>query len=131
MLRNLEEFQEAWALWRPDYRPIQITADKVVVGESATPRKGVFAFSTGVDGTFALLRHHEGRAGLRTAQPTCAMLVHGFDTPLKEQEAFDRVHRNAIPALPFCHIELKAEKTRSYDRLPSVSTLKKHVSSES
>lgn len=23
------------------------------------------------------------------------MLVHGFDIPLKEQETFDRVHRNA------------------------------------
>jgi hypothetical protein len=56
-------------------------------------RRGVFAVSGGVDGTFALLRHHGGYAGLRTVPPACAMVVHGFDIPLHEQRAFERAHR--------------------------------------
>lgn len=90
LLRNLEEFQEAWALWRSRYKPIRITADQVLPAASAALRTGVFAFSGGVDGTFALLRHLNGQAGLRSARPACAMLVHGFDLPLDQPQAFER-----------------------------------------
>jgi hypothetical protein len=92
LLRNLEEFQEAWAMWRPKHRPVRITADQIVPAHQPQTRRGVFAFSGGVDGTFALLRHHGGDAGLRTARPVCAMLVQGFDLPLDNQPAFDRAH---------------------------------------
>ncbi|WP_119300915.1 hypothetical protein [Dongia deserti] len=92
LLRNLEEFQEAWAMWRSTHRPVQITADQILPAQQSPSRRGVFAFSGGVDGTFALLRHHAGRAGLRTARPVCAMLVWGFDLPLDNQSAFDRAH---------------------------------------
>src|SRR5688572_20760340 len=66
LIRGLEEFQEAWALWRTKYTPVRITADQIVPVETASTRRGMFAFSGGVDGTFALLRHHKARAGLRT-----------------------------------------------------------------
>jgi hypothetical protein len=98
LIRNLEEFQEAWALWRTKYTPIRITADQMLPAKPSSARRGVFAVSGGVDGTFALLRHHSGRAGLRTARPACAMLVHGFDLPLANRQAFDQVHR-AIGAM--------------------------------
>lgn len=94
LLRNLEEFQEAWAMWRPKYRPVRITADQTLQTRPSPQRRGVFAVSGGVDGTFALLRHHSGHAGLRTARPVCAMMVHGFDIPLQKQQAFDRARRS-------------------------------------
>ena len=94
LLRNLEEFQEAWTMWRPKYRSVRITADQILQTQPSPLRKGVFAASGGVDGTFALLRHYSGHAGLRTARPVCAAMVHGFDIPLLKQEAFDRAHQN-------------------------------------
>jgi hypothetical protein len=94
LIRGLEEFQEAWALWRTKYTPVRITADQVIPAERQSTRRGIFAFSGGVDGTFALLRHHKARAGLRTARPVAAMLVHGFDIALDEQQAFDRARGN-------------------------------------
>src|SRR5262245_33053912 len=33
LLRNLEEFQEVWALWRPRFRPVPITADQILPAE--------------------------------------------------------------------------------------------------
>jgi hypothetical protein len=96
MIRNLEEFQEAWAAWRPrSYAPVPITAGEIrSPAREAGPRTGVFAFSGGVDGTFALLRHLRQQAGLRTVSPVAAMLIHGFDIPLAETQAFE-IARNA------------------------------------
>lgn len=99
LIRGLEEFQEAWALWRSKYTPVRITADQIIPAETQSARRGVFAFSGGVDGTFALLRHHNARAGLRTARPICAVLVHGFDIPLGERQAFDRARRNVADVI--------------------------------
>jgi hypothetical protein len=94
LLRNLEEFQEAWALWRSSFRRVSITADQILPVQQPASRRGVFAVSGGVDGTFALLRHHGGHAGLRTARPVCATVVHGFDIPLRAQRAFEHAHRS-------------------------------------
>jgi len=93
LLRNLEEFQEIWALWSAKYRPVRITADQILPSAPAADRSGVFAFSGGVDGAYALLKHHQGHAGFRTVQPACAMFIHGFDIPLTEQAAFDTACR--------------------------------------
>jgi len=111
LLRNLEEYQEAWALWRRTYRRVQITADQILPAKPRQPSRGVFAFSGGVDGTFALLRHHSSHAGLRTARPTCAMLVHGFDIPLEQQQAFDRARHRAAEVLDALDVPLAAMRT--------------------
>lgn len=111
LLRNLEEFQEAWALWRPKYRPIHITADETAPSGPMVGRSGVFAFSGGVDGMFALLRHYHGRAGLRSVLPVCAMLVHGFDIALGEHEAYDRARRRAAEMLNPLNIPLATLRT--------------------
>ena len=98
LLRNAAEFQEIWALWQPKRRRVQITADQVVPAEASDVRRGVFAVSGGVDGIYALLKHHSGHADVRTVRPVCAMLVHGFDIPLREQRAFDHA-RDRIAAM--------------------------------
>ena len=111
LIRGLEEFQEAWALWRSKYTPVRITADQVVPVETSSTRRGMFAFSGGVDGTFALLRHHKARAGLRTARPVGAMLVHGFDIPLGEQHAFDRARANVATVIGALGLPLAVVRT--------------------
>lgn len=98
LLRNVDEFQEIWSLWQPRYRKVQVTADQVVPTEFSEVWRGVFAVSGGVDGTYALLKHHSGRAGIRTVRPVCTMLVHGFDIPLQEQIAFDHA-RDRVAAM--------------------------------
>ena len=98
LLRNVDEFQEIWSLWQPKYRRVPITADHIVPTEGSDARRGVFAVSGGVDGTYALLKHHAGHAGIRTVRPVCAMLAHGFDIPLREQLAFDHA-RDRIAAM--------------------------------
>ena len=111
LLRNLEEFQEAWAMWRSVYRRVPITADQILSTEPTSSRRGVFAFSGGVDGTFALLRHHSGRAGLRTVRPVCAMMVHGFDIPLAAQQAFDRAHADVAEMMRVLGVPLTTVRT--------------------
>jgi hypothetical protein len=111
LIRGLEEFQEAWAQWRSRYTPVRITADQIVPVETPAIRRGMFAFSGGVDGTFALLRHHKARAGLRTARPIGAMLVHGFDIPLGEQQAFDRARANVADVIGALGLPLAVVRT--------------------
>jgi hypothetical protein len=111
LIRGLEEFQEAWAQWRSRYTPVRITADQIVPVETPTTRRGMFAFSGGVDGTFALLRHHKARAGLRTARPVGAMLVHGFDIPLEQPQAFERARESAVHMLETLGVPLGTVRT--------------------
>ena len=111
LIRSLEEFQEAWSIWRPRFTPVRITADQIIPAETPSTRRGMFAFSGGVDGTFALLRHHKGRAGLRTARPVGAMLVHGFDIPLGEQQAFDRARANVAKVIAALGMPLSVVRT--------------------
>lgn len=111
LIRGLEEFQEAWTLWRRKYTPVRITADQIIQGGPHSTRRGVFAFSGGVDGTFALLRHHKARAGLRTARPVAAMLVHGFDIPLGEQGAFERARRSVADVIGALGLPLAIVRT--------------------
>ncbi len=117
LLRNLEEFQEAWAMWRSAYRRVQITADQVLPPQQMSARCGVFALSGGVDGTFALLRHHSGRAGLRTAPPVCAMLVQGFDIPLDNQAAFERAHGSISDVMRALGVPLVTVRTNWREQL--------------
>lgn len=94
LLANLAEFQEAWVCWKPQsYRRIGIVADEEVLS-SEPGRSGVFAFSGGVDGTFAFLRHFLGKAG-QPIKPVAAVLVHGFDVPLIEPAMFATVEASA------------------------------------
>ena len=96
LLINLEEFQEIWAAWLPKlYRKVAITARDVVPTRGNGDRRGVFAFSGGVDGTCALLRHSDDRLGLRRIAPGGAVLVHGMDIPLEHDAAFDTACRSA------------------------------------
>ncbi len=124
LLRNLEEFQEAWAAWRPhQYTPVPITAARVSAGQPPTDgsrttrRAGVFAFSGGVDATFALLRHHMRRASRRNVTPVAGILVHGFDIRLDQREGFDVAHSVAQSVMNELGVPLCVVRTNWRDVL--------------
>lgn len=117
-LRNLNEFQEAWTLWkRGRYRKVAFVPDEVI-SDVAILRKdeAIAAFSGGVDSIFTLLRHATGRLGLG-AYPLkrSVLMVHGFDVPLAEQKQFDALKERTEPLLNDLRIEVKTIRTNLKD----------------
>jgi hypothetical protein len=91
LLRNLEEYQDIWASWRPEiYRRVEIRADQEKEQQGANADLAVMGFSGGVDPAFTAWRHHQGQAGSRARKPVAGVFVHGFDIPLAEPEAYAR-----------------------------------------
>jgi hypothetical protein len=93
LLRNLVEFQGAWALWYPNkYKQVEITAD----GEREEPRadlpaQAIATFTGGLDSSFTVFRHKKGLCNKRWQRNIEAgVLVHGYDIPLQQEEAFER-----------------------------------------
>jgi hypothetical protein len=82
LLKNLETFQEFWALWKPkQFARVQISADQEIDGEHVGgERRAVLAYSGGVDSNFSMLRHRLGLAGRANAELATAVLIHGFDS---------------------------------------------------
>jgi hypothetical protein len=100
LLANLEEYIDAWTLWRPDiFRPVAISADEVVDdradGAGHLADQAVAAFSGGVDGAFAAHALQSGLLGHRSLQINAAVLVQGFDIALGEDRAFADAVRGA------------------------------------
>jgi hypothetical protein len=96
LLVNLAEFQAAWSLWVPGYRQVEITADEEVPASGRAGTGGaVCAFSGGVDASFALLRHAKGKHPGKL-DVEAAVLVHGFDIPLREAQGFETARLNAV-----------------------------------
>src|SRR5262245_12164601 len=76
LLRNLEEFQAAWACWVPDrYRRVDIATD-VERERPAAVGGSIAAFSGGLDSSFTVFRHATGRAGRVGQRPLAALVVH-------------------------------------------------------
>lgn len=88
LLSNLVEYQAAWHKWLPDlYSCIHIEADKISLTEK--PATGaICAFSGGVDATFSVWRHSQSNCSYRSQKINFCSLVHGFDIPLQDQQAF-------------------------------------------
>lgn len=89
LLRNLEEFQAAWAAMVSGLTAVEITADQEVEAVRPSRRAGaVVPFSGGVDCCFTAYRHVRG-AGVRwPRQIGAGVMIHGFDIPLSDREGF-------------------------------------------
>ena len=112
LLRNIEDLQEIWATWRPEkYKRISVTAEEFVEPGHNLERTGVFAFSGGVDGTAALLRHADSGLGLRRIVPRGALLVHGLDIPLDQTNAYETALASAMTMLAEVDVPLYAMAT--------------------
>lgn len=91
LLRGLEDFQAVWCRWLPDrYRPFDVVAE----AEREEPRekdaRAVMVFSGGLDSCCTAWRHTRGNLGRRTRQLEAAMMAHGFDIPVDQNEMFAR-----------------------------------------
>ncbi len=112
LLHNLEDFQETWAVWLPDmYHMIRITADREIEPPVMTDRRGVFAFSGGLDSTFAILRHHMKSVGRRIVNPAAAVLINGFDLDISNREAVEKATGSARAILDEMGIPLATVET--------------------
>jgi len=113
LLRNIEELQNVWSCWKPEaYSPIGVTVEEEVDNLGVrVERKGVFAYSGGVDGSFALLRHIYGEAGRRAVKPVTAVMIHGFEIPLNKSDAFGLAVRNARAVLGKLGVPLSTVRT--------------------
>lgn len=111
LLRNLEEFQEAWSKFRPIYEPIEITAADEINDMPSKMDCGAFAFSAGVDSTFTLLRHLKREVGRRSVAPTIACMIHGFDIGLEKQKAFSVAEASARNTTQELGVELAVIRT--------------------
>lgn len=100
LLKNLDDFQETWAVWQPRlYKIVPVSADSEIEVKAPTKQCGVFAFSGGMDSTFSLLRHHSGTMGRRTVAPVTAMMINGFDLDLNNKVAMRNATKSALNIL--------------------------------
>ena len=113
LLVNLEEFQRAWSLWRPDrYRPVRVSCDEEVeAGAPSQWRRAVVALSGGVDGTYAMLQHVGDRQARDRCELVAGMLVHGFDVPLDAARAFELARANAAATAATAGLPLTVVRT--------------------
>jgi len=96
LLKNLVEFQAAWASWRLGvYTPIEIIADEERECQLNPERGVIAAFSGGLDSTFTVWRHSKGLAGRQNLKIQAALMLHGFDIPLNQPDAFTRATHKA------------------------------------
>ncbi len=110
LLRNLAEFQAAWACWKPDVlKEVEIIAD--IEREADPPEKRgatIAAFTGGVDSCFTVHRHMTGNACPERLKKRidAAMMVQGFDIPLDDTDAFQRASMKAERTLESYGIKL-------------------------
>jgi polysaccharide pyruvyl transferase WcaK-like protein len=112
-LLNLNEFQEAWALWKPlIYHKIKIIPDSIVDCVPAMERKAIAAFSGGVDSIFTILRHKTKALG-NGSYPLndSVLMVHGFDVPLAAPDHLESLKKRTRPFLDELDLKLLTIRT--------------------
>ena len=116
LLVNLTEMMYAWQSWLPNtYRVIEIEADTIVERASQQSpdifNKTLSAFSGGVDATFTVWAHTQKKLGALSREITSSVLVHGFDIPLKDEQAFQNAYTRSQTTLDSLQIKLIPLKT--------------------
>lgn len=107
LIRNLEEFQAVWNCWLPDrYCRVAIQADNECEEKTAKIDSAVMTFSGGLDSSFTAWRHARGVCGRRRRNIATALMVHGFDIPLREPEVFNRALENSRQIVASIGLEL-------------------------
>jgi len=100
LLSNMEHYAAIWQAWAPDrYQPVEIRAREEAEAPPP-PEEGltIVPFSCGVDSSFTLYRHRRNLAGRRTQRIAAAMVMHGFDIWLDQENArgmYDGLLRDA------------------------------------
>lgn len=99
LLSNLIEYQSAWNKWLPETLSI-IDIKVESIRDTETPVSGaICAFSGGIDSTFSVWRHSQGKNSYRSHNIKLCSLVHGFDIPLSDMNAFTNVTQRVTETL--------------------------------
>lgn len=112
LLVKLEEAQDAWALWHPAlFRPVGLAADEI--RQTAPPQAdtAAMAFSGGMDATYALHVHRRRLIGRRALDVRAAVMIHGFDLPLEQNDWFAAAKRRAATILAAYDVPMTAVRT--------------------
>lgn len=113
LLIGLEEWQNAWARWKPErYQKVAISCDEIV-DDSTRSTRAIAAFSGGVDSTFTVHQQLTGAAGWGAADLRAALLVQGFDIPLSDEAAFLGAVRRAGRILGGTGVEILSLSTNA------------------
>lgn len=107
LLRNLMEYQAAWTQLNPHLSCIDIVVDQEREYLPSTDRRGaIIPFSSGVDSCFTAYRHCRG-AGIRYPRKLdAALMVHGFDIPLAQENVFQSAQERSRKILNSLGLEL-------------------------
>ena len=120
LLSNLVEYQAAWSKWLPDiYSCINISVDSFRE-DGANVSGSVCAFSGGVDATFSVWRHSQGKCSYRSQEIKFCSMVHGFDIPIIEESTFNNAFKSAQKTLSDIHLKLEPIRT-NYRLITKVS----------
>ncbi len=89
LLANLDQYMGLWRMWLPEkYQPVTIRAREEAEAPAPEPSgQTIMPFSCGIDSCYTLLRHRQGSIGRRARQVTAAMVLHGFDIWLDQENA--------------------------------------------
>ncbi len=106
LLSNLVEYQSVWHKWLPDtYKTVDIIVDNI--NDQEIPVFGaICAFSGGVDATFSVWRHSQQKHSYRSQKINACSIVHGFDIPLTDTQAFINSKNKAANTLKDININL-------------------------
>jgi hypothetical protein len=111
-LLNLNLFQEAWVLWKPQvYHKVKIIPDSIVERAPALERKAIAAFSGGVDSIFTILRHQTRALGNASYPLNDAILMVGFDVPLAVPDQLESLKKRTKPFLDELGLKLLTIRT--------------------
>ena len=100
LLEHLEEYQDAWVKWCPDFFARAHIFAGTILDAPARPHAGesygaVQAFSGGLDSIYSLIANQTRALGLRSRSIATLALTHGFDIPLREVGAFEAASAKA------------------------------------
>jgi len=108
LLHNLQRVLEIWRGWYPWVRPVRLACDNVLPASAATRMTAAF-LSGGVDSLFTALRPRDAAAPDERVRIDEFITVHGFDIPLANEAAFQRLrerHRGVAGELGCSHMDI-------------------------
>jgi len=108
LLRNLDEFQEVWTLWKPDiYSKVDMRAEAEIELPKPDKDSAITAFSMGLDACYSAFSHSHGLRGRSNVNLKAGLLVHGFfDIPISKKVEFEHAKKAAVGLLDNLGLEL-------------------------
>ena len=95
-LAAIEELQDVWSAWPADkHERTRITADEVHDDVPVTGRRGLLAFSGGLDAVYSLVAHRTGALGHRSVPSLRAMFIRRIELNMPRDRDIERAVASA------------------------------------